>query len=160
MLAGLMIVPAFTSRISSDRGVTTVRARSEHASTADERGNCSARMSPIAVNVYGHLLLIPRYGFYAAAWMTSFTEVAGCRLGVLSLRHHLDFRRLALGSRRPLLATGVTTLVALPLLSTQYLALAWAAVTFLAAAAIARAWPPELTSALSRRATAASRGVE
>jgi len=98
----------------------------------------------IVVNITGNVVLIPRYGVYAAAWMTVATEVLVCGASLFSLRRDLSFSGLARVSLRPALAALISAIVALPLLQWQWIAATASAVVFLASVTVLRAWPSEL----------------
>lgn len=66
----------------------------------------------LVVNVTGNLLLVPRYGFMAAAWMTLVTEVAVVAASAWFVVRAFGLRRVALGPIvRILLAAGLLTAV-------------------------------------------------
>lgn len=60
----------------------------------------------LVVNVIGNLLLVPRYGYMAAAWMTLVTELAVVGTGAWFVLRHLGSDRLEL-ELSPLLRVGV-----------------------------------------------------
>jgi len=116
-------------------------------------------LAAIVVNVGGNLILIPRYGVYAAAWMTSVTEILVCSASVISLRHDLHFGQLSRVSWRPALATILGSAAAVLLIGTQWVALAAGGAAFLIALTVLRAWPHELTLPLKLPASLLSRMV-
>ena len=116
-------------------------------------------LAAIVVNVGGNLILIPRYGVYAAAWMTSVTEILVCSASVISLRHDLHFGQLSRVSWRPALATILGSAAAVLLIGTQWVALAAGGAAFLIALTVLRAWPHELTLRLKLPASLLSRMV-
>jgi O-antigen/teichoic acid export membrane protein len=95
----------------------------------------------------GNVLLIPRYGVYAAAWMTSITEAVVCCASIFTLRHELRFAGLARVSMRPAAAATLACAVAVPILSSQWIAGGAAAVLFLGGLTALGAWPHELRPA-------------
>ena len=97
----------------------------------------------IVLNIAGNIILIPRYGVYAAAWMTVATEVLVCAASVFSLRHEVEFRRLARVSTRPAIAVGFASVAALTVIQWQWIAAPTAAVLFVGALTALRAWPVE-----------------
>jgi O-antigen/teichoic acid export membrane protein len=97
----------------------------------------------IILNIAGNVLLIPRYGVYAAAWMTAATEALVCAGSLFSLRHELDFARLARVSARPALASLLAAAVAVPIDRWQLVAAPVAACVFVVAMSVLRAWPTE-----------------
>jgi O-antigen/teichoic acid export membrane protein len=116
-------------------------------------------LAAIVLNVGGNLILIPRYGVYAAAWMTSVTEVLVCSAAIISLRRDLHFGQLLKVSWRPALATILGSAVALVMIGTQWLALVAGGAVFLIALTVLRAWPHELTLRLKVPASLLSRMV-
>jgi O-antigen/teichoic acid export membrane protein len=97
----------------------------------------------ITVNIGANVILIPRYGVYAAAWITLVTEVVVCSCGLFSLRHDLPWLRLSRISAGPALAILVSSLIAVPLLNSQWLALALAGPAFVCTLLVFKAWPAE-----------------
>jgi len=116
-------------------------------------------LAAIVLNVGGNLILIPRYGVYAAAWMTSVTEVLVCSAAIISLRRDLHFGPLLRVSWRPALATILGSAVAVLVIGTQWLALAAGGAVFLIALTVLRAWPHELALRLKLPASLLSRMV-
>jgi O-antigen/teichoic acid export membrane protein len=114
-------------------------------------------LAAIVLNVGGNLVLIPRYGVYAAAWMTSVTEILVCSAAVISLRRDLHFGQLLKVSWRPALATILGSATAVALIGTQWLALVAGGAVFLMALTVLRAWPQELTLRLKLPAHLLSR---
>ena len=104
----------------------------------------------LILNVAGNLLLVPRYGVMASAWLTVVTEVfvAGCALmvvrtqfgSVTSLRHLLG----------PLAANATFGLVGLALLSRPVLAVPAAIVALVVTATLLHAWPNDVRGLHSR----------
>ncbi len=99
----------------------------------------------IVVNVGGNFMLIPRYGVYASAWLTSVTEIVVCSASIFSLRGDLAYRQLWQVSWRPAVALALGLGCALALLSlSERGALVASTFVFVAALFILRAWPEEL----------------
>jgi O-antigen/teichoic acid export membrane protein len=106
----------------------------------------------LALNVVGNVLLVPRHGVVASAWITVATELVVCVGGLFLLRG-----RLRLG--RGLSAIGRSALAALGFGATGWLLASWPALALPSAAAVLvlllyllRAWPSELWPARWRAA--------
>ncbi len=97
----------------------------------------------IIVNVAGNLILVPRVGVSAAAWMTVATELLVCVAALVTLRRGLSFRGCVQVSLRPAAAIIGATSVALVLSRWELVAAPVSAATFLALLSGLRAWPPE-----------------
>jgi O-antigen/teichoic acid export membrane protein len=98
----------------------------------------------IVLNVSANLVLIPRDGVYAAAWITVATEALVCSAALLSLRRDISYARLLALSLRPLAAVAAGATVGLLLIGSQALGLLAASGVFLLALCVLRAWPIEL----------------
>ena len=55
----------------------------------------------IVLNVGANVILIPRYGVYASAWITVATEALVCSISVVSARRHISMPALLRVSRGP-----------------------------------------------------------
>jgi O-antigen/teichoic acid export membrane protein len=99
----------------------------------------------IAINFAGNLILVPRYGIIAAAWLTVVSEVVVVAGGLLSLWRGIDLRPIADVTIRPLAALVAATLTAelLMLISVPLGALAYAA-GIAVGIVVLHAWPDEL----------------
>jgi O-antigen/teichoic acid export membrane protein len=97
----------------------------------------------IVFNVVGNLILIPRVGVVAAAWMTLATEALVCLSALVRLRNDLTLSRLVAVSGRPALALAVSTAVAVALLGTPLVAACAASLSFLTLLSLMGAWPAE-----------------
>ncbi len=97
----------------------------------------------IVFNVAGNLILIPRVGVAAAAWMTLATEVLVCTSAIVRLRGDLSLGRLVVVSGRPVLALAVSSAVAVALLDTPVVAVSAAALSFVVLLSALGAWPAE-----------------
>jgi O-antigen/teichoic acid export membrane protein len=107
-------------------------------------------LAAIILNVTGNLILVPRFGVAAAAWLTLATELLVCGLALIVLRGELSFRQTASVSVRPgaaialsaglglVLARLVTSGTTLPAL-----AFAISAVVFVLCMTVLRGWPQE-----------------
>ena len=101
-------------------------------------------LAAVVFNVGGNVLLVPRYGVTASAWLTVATEVIvlGCALAFV--RSHVDLRILTRAAARPVLATSCAAIVALALTPFPLVSFLAGATTFGLAVVLLRAWPIEL----------------
>jgi O-antigen/teichoic acid export membrane protein len=97
----------------------------------------------IAVNVVGNVLLLPRYGVSAAAWLTVATEVLITLGAVLAVRGRIGLRRLAAAALRPAAAIALAVAVGLLLSRWQLAAALASSVVFAGAITALRAWPDD-----------------
>jgi O-antigen/teichoic acid export membrane protein len=97
----------------------------------------------IAVNVIGNMLLLPRYGVSAAAWLTVATEVLITFGAVLAVRGRIGLRRLAAAALRPAAAIALAVAVGLALSRWQLAAALASCVVFAGAITALRAWPED-----------------
>jgi O-antigen/teichoic acid export membrane protein len=97
----------------------------------------------IALNVGGNVILLPRYGVTASAWLTAATELLVCAGAILVMTRRLSFRRAALLTARPLLAIALAVGVALALGRWELVAALASAISFAAAISALRGWPKE-----------------
>ena len=98
----------------------------------------------IVFNVAGNLLLVPRYGVIASAWLTVATELLVLSAATVVVRDRVDLRQTMRATLRPSLAVGTSAVVALLLLPYPLVAILAATATFAAAIVLLRAWPVEL----------------
>ena len=106
----------------------------------------------IVVNVAGNLILVPRVGVSAAAWMTLATEMLVCSAGLFSLRREVSFRGCARVSARPAGAVVGATAVALALGRWPLPAMLVGSAAFLLLSTGLKAWPSEFRVARLRSA--------
>lgn len=98
----------------------------------------------IVVNVAGNLILVPRLGVVAAAWMTVATEALVCLGSIISLRREIALARVLRVGGRPAIAVVIAGAVALALAASAPLLAAGAgAVTFLGLLSALSGWPAE-----------------
>lgn len=97
----------------------------------------------IVVNVAGNIILVPRFGVYASAWLTGACEVLVCLAALASLAREIDLLACVTSTVRPLLA--VVAAAAVGLLLAQWTAVAVVASTgcFVALVLVLDAWPAE-----------------
>ena len=98
----------------------------------------------IIVNVCGNLLLVPRYGVVASAWLTVATELFVLVSAAVVIRDRVDLRGPMRAVVRPSLAVGSAALVAILLDAHPVAAVLTSVVTFGAGMVLLRAWPVEL----------------
>jgi O-antigen/teichoic acid export membrane protein len=106
----------------------------------------------ICFNVAGNLLLVPRYGVIASAWLTVATEAFVLSAAIVVLRHRVDLRQPVRAAVRPVLAVLVAAVVAVALSAHPLAAFLVSTAAFAAAVALLHAWPSELVP--RRRAAA------
>lgn len=115
------------------------------------RTNVLVNVLSLAVNVTGNIILAPRYGVIASAWLTVASEAIVIAYGLGALRHRLSYRLIGARVWRGALACALAGGLALTLGPSRAYALP-AGLAGLAAALLAlRALPGELTPARLRR---------
>jgi O-antigen/teichoic acid export membrane protein len=97
----------------------------------------------IILNLVGNLLLVPRIGVSAAAWVTVATEIFVCTASILTLRRELTFHGCARISLRPGIALLGATATALALSEWPLVAGVVGAVVLVLLLIGLDAWPPE-----------------
>jgi O-antigen/teichoic acid export membrane protein len=137
MLAGaLCLVSALLALVLMSAGVV--------------RTMVAVNLVSLAVNVIGNLVLVPRDGVAASAWLTVVSELIVIAYGVVALRRRLNFGIVLARSVTALTVTVAAGAVGLALGPSSALSLAAAVAVFVAGLTLLRAWPPELTPALVR----------
>lgn len=101
-------------------------------------------------NVGGNLLLVPRYGVTASAWLTLATELVVAAGSLGALRGRLALAPLIRPTLRPALAVVAAGAVGVVLSGDVLVAVPAAAAVFVALVAVLGAWPEELRPAVSR----------
>jgi O-antigen/teichoic acid export membrane protein len=109
----------------------------------------------VVFNVGGNLLLVPRYGVIASAWLTVATELFVLVTAAIVIRDRVDLRGPLRAVVRPSLAVGGASLIAIGLGGYPLVAIVASMLTFGVAIALLRAWPVELTP-LRRRPNVAA----
>jgi O-antigen/teichoic acid export membrane protein len=94
----------------------------------------------LVVNVAGNVLLVPRYGVTASAWLTVASEAIVFGYGVVVLRHRLDYRAIGGQVRGTLLAVVAGSVVGLALGANSVVSMLAAAAAFLVVGAVTGAW--------------------
>jgi O-antigen/teichoic acid export membrane protein len=97
----------------------------------------------IVVNVMGNVLLLPRYGVPAAAWLTVGTEVLITVGAVMAVRGRVGLRGPVAATLRPAAAIAVAAAVGLALARWQLAAALVASLTFVGVLTALRGWPDE-----------------
>jgi O-antigen/teichoic acid export membrane protein len=105
----------------------------------------------LVVNVAGNLLLVPRFGVSASAWLTVATEAIVCIGAILLLRGHYGFRDMASVSRLPTVALIAFVAVGVALRTVPAIGIPLCSAVFIGVLVALRAWPAEL---LPRRVAA------
>jgi O-antigen/teichoic acid export membrane protein len=98
----------------------------------------------LAVNVIGNIILAPRYGVLASAWLTVGCEALIVSYGLVTLRGHVSYRMLVGKIWRPVAAAGIATVPGLLLGAYSPYAIAASLAAFLILMFALRAWPPDL----------------
>jgi O-antigen/teichoic acid export membrane protein len=96
------------------------------------------------VNVAGNLVLVPRVGVIASAWLTVVTEAIVCAGAILLLRAERSWRTMAAVSARPAIAILAFVAVGLALDAVPAVAIPLCTAVFIAVLVGLKAWPPEL----------------
>lgn len=109
-------------------------------------------IAALVFNVAGNLLLVPKFGVIASAWVTVGTEALVCAVGIVLLRGRLKPRSAVRVAVLPALAVGVAALAGLALTDLPIVGMATYAACFLGAVVLLRAWPEEFR--LARPTTA------
>ncbi len=102
-------------------------------------------------NVVGNILLAPRFGPIASAWLTVATELIVDVGSILALRGRVDPRRAFAVSTKPLLACAVLAAIGVALGATPELAIPVALAAFVLVLVLLGGWPAELSMALPGR---------
>ena len=106
----------------------------------------------IVLNVGANLILIPRYGVYASAWITVATEALVCSISVVAVRRHISIPAVLRVSRGPAAALAVATALTLPFLGAPVAAAAVYLTSLLVMLFLLHSWPEEFHPLRARRA--------
>jgi O-antigen/teichoic acid export membrane protein len=101
----------------------------------------------LAVNVAGNIVLAPRYGVTASAWLTAACELIVISYAVVALRRRVSYRILLARVWRPVIATLIAAVVGLAIGANSPYAIVLAIATFVLAVVALHAWPAELIPA-------------
>jgi O-antigen/teichoic acid export membrane protein len=141
MLAGVL------SLVSNVLGITL-------SSLSIVRPQLVFNLISLAVNVAGNIVLVPRYGVAASAWLTVVCEGIVVSYAIVALRRRLSYRVLLRRMWRPLAAVTLASAVSLMIGAYGPAAIAAFVVIFLAVMSALRAWPADLLpTRLHRRLT-------
>ncbi|GAA3248363.1 polysaccharide biosynthesis C-terminal domain-containing protein [Dactylosporangium siamense] len=102
----------------------------------------------LVINVGGNLLLTPRFGMAAAAWLTVLTELTVCVGSCWALRHRLDLGPLLRMTAAPALAMAPMVGVWSLLPGRPWVSIPLCCLAYLITLTALRGWPTELTAAL------------
>jgi O-antigen/teichoic acid export membrane protein len=105
----------------------------------------------LALNVGGNLLLAPRFGIAAAAWLTVLTEAFVCGGSWLLLRHRIPAAALLRVSVLPVIATVAAVGVGAGFAAHPWVALSLSAVLYVVLLTALRGWPEEFLRLLPGR---------
>jgi O-antigen/teichoic acid export membrane protein len=106
----------------------------------------------VVFNVGGNLLLVPREGVTASAWLTVATEVFVLTSAIVVLRGRIDLLAPLRAALRPSLAVAAAAIAGLALSSYPLVSLLAGTAAFVVAIVVLRAWPSELLPHRSGRA--------
>jgi O-antigen/teichoic acid export membrane protein len=95
-------------------------------------------------NVTGNILLVPRYGVAASAWLTLGTEVFVCAGAALAIRRTVNFGPAVRVSTSPLLAVMAMVAVGVALGRWPVAAVAGACLAYASLLSLTGGWPPEM----------------
>ena len=95
-------------------------------------------------NVAGNIVLVPRYGVAASAWLTLGTEVFVCVGAALAIRRTVNFVPAARVSTSPLLAVTAMMAVGVALGRWPVAAVAGACIAYASVLSLTGGWPPEM----------------
>jgi O-antigen/teichoic acid export membrane protein/O-antigen ligase len=101
----------------------------------------------IALNVVGNLILVPKVGVIASAWLTAGCEALVFIAAFTVIRHEVDLRPCVISSARPAAAVAVAAAIALALGPATIVAAAASGVAFVAMVLLLRAWPADFRPA-------------
>jgi O-antigen/teichoic acid export membrane protein len=104
----------------------------------------------LILNVAGNLVLVPRFGVIAAAWLTVVTEVFVAACALMAVRARLGAIQGLRCLFGPLTANAAFALVGLALLSRPLLAIPAALVALVVMTHVLHAWPNDLRGMRSR----------
>ena len=104
----------------------------------------------LSFNVAGNLLLVPRFGVTASAWLTVATEVGVCAGSVIGIRHWLDLRPTLRVSVAPVAAAAAMAAVGMATVQWPVPSMVAAGAVFIAVLVLLGGWPEELPSPVPR----------
>ncbi len=98
----------------------------------------------LAINVIGNILLAPRYGVLASAWLTVGCEALIVSYGLVTLRRRVSYRMLLAKVWRPVAATALAVVPGLLLGAYSPYAIAASLAAFVIVMFALSAWPTDL----------------
>jgi O-antigen/teichoic acid export membrane protein len=108
----------------------------------------------VVANLVGNLVLVPRFGVTASAWLTVATEVAVCLGYLLALRGRVPVGPVVARSRAPLAAGAALLAVGVPLAGRPSVGIPAAALVFAVVLVGLGGWPEDLPAPWRRRVVA------
>jgi O-antigen/teichoic acid export membrane protein len=102
-------------------------------------------LATLAVNVVGNILLVPRYGVAASAWLTAACEAIVVSYGIVALRKRVHLMRLVAPSTRALLAAFAAGAVGIALSGRPLVGVPVSVGVFVTLIVALGAWPEDLT---------------
>ena len=108
-------------------------------------------VATLCVNVVGNILLVPRYGVLASAWLTAACEAIVVSYALVALRRHVYLSRLIAPSLRMVAVVAWAGDVGIALIGHPLLGIPASAVAFVILTLVLRAWPPDLIPGRFRR---------
>ena len=98
----------------------------------------------LVVNVVGNIVLVPRYGVAASAWLTGVCEAIVVSYGVVVLSRRLSYPLVLTRVWRPICAVALASVAGLALGAYDPVSMAASTLTFITVMTTLRAWPAEL----------------
>ncbi|MDQ6778447.1 MAG: oligosaccharide flippase family protein [Actinomycetota bacterium] len=136
-LLQVLMIAAVLALVSNVTGITMI-------SLSIIRPQVIFNTISLALNVLGNVVLAPRYGVLASAWLTVACEALIVSYGLVTLRRHVSYRMLLGKVWRPVAASALAVAPGLLLGAYRPYAIAASVIAFLIAMFALRAWPPDL----------------
>ena len=102
------------------------------------------------VNVIGNIVLVPRYGVMASAWLTVGCELIIVTYGVITMRKRVSLSKVIAPSRSMFIATAAGAAVGVALQGNPLIGAPLAAAVFAVLVVLLGAWPDDLLPARPR----------
>ncbi|AGL20844.1 oligosaccharide flippase family protein [Actinoplanes sp. N902-109] len=139
----ILLVAGFVSMFSQLLGVVIVAA-------ARAKWLVAQNVIALVINVGGNLVIAPRVGIEASAWLTVITEVTVCTGSWFVLRDRIPYGGLLRVSLLPLLAAAAAVASGAAFSAQPWVALPLSGVVFVVVLTLLRGWPSELVRMLPR----------
>lgn len=110
----------------------------------------------LTFNVGANVVLAPRYGIVASAWVTVATEIMVCTASYLRIRRAISLRPVLAATVRPAIALSGLVISGLALMSLPVVGLVVSVVVFLILMTVLQAWPDEIVERIRRRRSVAT----